>query len=890
MSLQVNTTQAALRPTPFTRQELLNNYWNCAQENIKRHEDKPFIVTTRGALTFGEAKQRASHISAAIKELLAGKTGQGVGLLVKDPLKIVPAMLGAAMSGNYFIPLDVTFPDSTLSAMLETAGITAILSSSQNCERARSFAGNETPVLNLDSIDHATGAPDLSINYKPEDILQILFTSGSTGQPKGAVEDYRYLTRAVFHHLKDDHIEPEDRQLQLSTFTFSGAHVRMFTALVNGHTLYYYDLKADGLPNLPNWIRENKITAFNATPTVFRSLVSIFADDEQFPLIKKISMGGEKRLHKDILAIRKHFPSVEKIRLGFASTETQRVSSSIYPITFDFSQENLPSGLPEDDIKVLIWDENGNPLPQGKEGEIVIYGDSLARGYINNPQLTQERFIPDPENSGWQFYKTSDLGKLLPDGQIVHLGRIDNMVKIKGVRIELDSIENHILSYPGIIQVASRAFETPNGNKKLASYFVAEDGIQVPIPDLRKYLAERLPRHLLPHYLVPLSELPLTGNGKVARTRLPLPQLVRPALPYAYAPPEGALEAQLVQIWEEEIGITGIGATDDFFDVGGDSLIGVLLFARIEETLGRKLPVSILLTASTIRKQAELIQNGQDTGDFSSIIKVNEGGTHTPLFFIPGRGGYPTRILHLAKQIDPQTPIYALQDLSTSKDGQRRVSVETIASIHLNAIREIYPRGPYILVGESMGGKVVYEMAQQLLALDQPEPILFLLDTYNLEELPLKEELYLPYYKMIFQKHVSILLESNWQGRMEYFRFYIRNFWKNFIDYINHQTGKLTKKPSTLPEKVAMLDQANRLASREYNPQSYPGRVILVKATRGPNAHDPSNGWDKVGIGKLVIHPLDCYHGSILFEPAVSGLAKIIQRYINAEAEAAKNK
>lgn len=889
MPRQIDAHQTVPHATPFTREELLLGYWKCAQKNIERFEHKDFIVTTQGKLTFGETRQHANHIFWAIKQLLPPGTGQGIGLLVKNPLKIIPAMLGTAMSGNFFVPLDITFPDSTLSAMMETAGITAILTNSQNSDRAHSFAGSEIPILNLDNIDYTADVPDPELHYAPEDIVQILFTSGSTGQPKGAVEDYRYLTRAVFLHLKDDHIEPEDRQLQLSTFTFSGLHVRMFTALVNGHTLYYYDLKADGLANLPNWMHQNKITAFNATPTVFRNLLSVFGTDEQFPLVTKISMGGEKRLHKDILAVRKHFPSVAKIRLGFASTETQRVSSSIYPITFDFSQENLPSGLPEYDIRVFIWDEDGKPQHQGEEGEIVVYGDSLARGYINNPQLTQERFIPDPQNPGWQYYKTGDLGKILPDGQLVHLGRIDNMVKIKGVRIELDSIENHILSYPGIVQVASRAFDTPRGNKKLASYFVAEQGIQIPVSDLRKYLAERLPRHLLPHYLMPLTELPLTSNGKVARTRLPLPQLVRPALSYAYVAPENELETRLVEIWEEEIGITGIGVTDDFFDVGGDSLIGVLLFARIEEAMGRKLPVSILLTAPTIRKQARLIQSQRGVADFSSIIKVNEGGARTPLFFVPGRGGYPTRILHLAKQIDSQTPIYALQDLATYKNGRRQISIKTIATIHLNAIQEIYPHGPYILVGESMGGKVVYEMAQQLRTLNQPEPILIMLDTYNVEELPLKKKFNLPYYKMLFHKHASILLESNWQGKMEYIRFYQRNFWKKLTHYINRRPGIQKAKTSALPDEVVMLDRANRRANEEYNPQAYPGRVILVKATRGPNAHDPSNGWDRVEIGELVIHPLDCYHGSILFEPAVSKLAKIIQNYIDASISVSKN-
>ena len=343
----------------------------------------------------------------------------------------------------------------------------------------------------------------------------------------------------------------------------------------------------------------------------------------------------------------------------------------------------LPSGKVLNDLKIYIWDTDGKSLSAGQEGEIVVYGDSLARGYINNPELTQARFIPDPDQPGWQYFKTGDLGKLLPGGELLHLGRIDNMVKIKGVRIELSSIENHMLSYPGIILVATKAFDDGRGNGRLAAYYVTEQGIHVPGSDLRKYLADRLPRHLLPHYLISLDEIPLTRNGKVAGTLLPLPQMIRPELPNAFVPPESDLEKKLVEIWEEQIAVEGIGVTDDFFDLGGDSLIGVMVFARIEEALGRNLPVSILLTASTIRKQVDLIQNQQDGHSFDPIIPINVQGNYPPLYFIPGKAGYPTRIRHLAKKSDAGTPVYALQYLSKDGDALGFRSIESMAAYYL---------------------------------------------------------------------------------------------------------------------------------------------------------------------------------------------------------------
>jgi thioesterase domain-containing protein/acyl carrier protein len=595
-------------------------------------------------------------------------------------------------------------------------------------------------------------------------------------------------------------------------------------------------------------------------------------------------LGGEKRLGKDLQAIKKHFTGVERIRLGFSTSETHTVAFTMFLVDFDFEQENLPSGKPCEDLKVFIWDEAGNPLPPGEEGEIVVYGDALTRGYINNPQLTKERFIPDAENPGWQYFKTGDLGKLLPDGQLVHLGRIDNMVKIRGVRIELDSLERHILSYPGIIQVASRAFEDQNGNKKLASYFVAEKGIEIPISDLRKHLAERLPLHLLPHYLIGLEEFPLTGTSKVAISQLPLPQMVRPELSNVYMPPTDDLEQKLVEIWEEQLGIQGIGVTDDFFDVGGDSLLGVLLFVRVEEVMGRNLPVSVLLKAASIRKLAEVIRNEDTSRDFTPIIPINTVGEHPPLFFIPGKGGYPTRIRHLAKHLDPQTPVYALQYLSKRRRRKNLWTIESVAAFYLSEIKKIYPDGPCILAGESSGGKIAFEMAQQLLESGKKTPLLVLLDTYNLEDSVIdyyKSKHNIPFYGMLIKKHISILFQSNWQGKLDYLRFYRATIRQKSRRFLRRRLRSVKKGAmSAFPKNVRQTEQANQQANQAYEVKPYPGRVILFKALRGPRADEPANGWDQVTLGELIIHTLDCYHGSILFDPAVRRLAGILQTYI----------
>jgi acyl-coenzyme A synthetase/AMP-(fatty) acid ligase/thioesterase domain-containing protein/acyl carrier protein len=867
---------------------LLDDFWFYIRKAADQYGDKPYVQTKNGALSF----RQNSHHANVIAEKLGSHFGEerfGVGLFIKDPLTIIPAMLGVMKSGLYFVPLDISFPEKTLLQMYKIGNIKYILTDDPNFQKAKVITSTGMTLINLDDLDFSKVSTDPDVPYSPADIVQIMFTSGSTGTPKGAIEDYRYLARTMMVKLSMNQYTAQDKVLQLSTFTYSAPHLTTFYAMVSGTTLYYHDLLQDGFLELPDIINRENITVYHSTVTVFRNFLRTLHPDMTFPAVRQFRFGGEKRLLEDIKAGRKHFPNAKIIDLGFASTETWAVSTASFPVDYPFDEGQIPAGFPYDDIKLMIWDKDGNELPNGEEGEIVIYGEALARGYIYNPELTEKHFIPDPENPLGQYFKTGDLGKILPDGQLLHLGRIDSMVKIKGVRIELSTLENYILGYPGIVQVASRAIEDEKGGKKLACYYVAEQGIGIPTSDLRQHLAERLPTQQLPHYLIQLEEIPMTRNGKVALTQLPLPKMIRPDLPYPFEPPVDDLEKILLNVWEEQLGITGIGVNDDFFDVGGDSLLGVVLVLAIEEALGKSFPVSMLLQAATIRQQASLIRSGNTEESYNIVLPIHPQGSLPPLFFIPGKGGYPTRIRHLSKTLDPEIPIYAMQDLLNHGDsGTAARQVKSTASLYLSEMRRISPHGPYLLIGESLGGKICYEIAQQLHAQGEDLPLIFMLDTYNFDYSLIddfRRQNNIPYYKMLFQKHLRIWFKSDWDGKKEYIKFYKETFGKKLKRFLDRRLRKVNikeelPKSTLLPENVKQMEREFKEASRNYVPQPYPGKVVLIKALRGPNAYNKTNGWDNVNIGKLVVHQLDCYHGSILFEPAVSQLAEIIQKYI----------
>jgi thioesterase domain-containing protein/acyl carrier protein len=478
------------------------------------------------------------------------------------------------------------------------------------------------------------------------------------------------------------------------------------------------------------------------------------------------------------------------------------------------------------------------------------------------------------------------LGKIRSDGQLVHLGRIDNMVKIKGVRIELESIDKLLSEFPGVVSSASRVVMDRRGNQKLAAYYVPEIGMELTVSDIRKFLTVHLQSQLIPNYIIKLESLPLTPSGKIDRKSLPPPQFVRPNLANPYKPPRDELEKKLVNLWETEIGIEGIGVDDDFFDLGGDSLIGVMLFISIEKALGRSLPVSVLLTAPTIDRQAELIRNSSADDDLSPIIPIRPTGALTPIFFIPGRGVYPTRIRHLAERVSREVPIYALHNLSGGFEMRAFRSMEALAAFYVTIIRKTVSQGPVILIGESMGGKVALEVAQQLIDQGDEVPYLMMLDTFRSRSTNhIGPNYSLGYSGMLVSKHTNILFRSGWKGRLEYLKFYV-GFVKNEIrEFFLRQVGSENLNGSAIPMRLKKLEQAYLKLADTYEPKVYPGKVIMFKALRGGPHEDSANGWDSKAFGDFIIHSLDCYHGSMLFDPAVTEISNIVMQYINRLTE-----
>jgi aspartate racemase len=498
-----------------------------------------------------------------------------------------------------------------------------------------------------------------------------------------------------------------------------------------------------------------------------------------------------------------------------------------------------------------------------------IGGLGLARCYLNRPDLTQTKFIPNPfcDEPQARLYKTGDLGRYLPDGNIEFLGRLDYQVKIRGFRIELGEIEATLTQHPHVREVLVIARDDRPGDKYLVAYVVPDKGQAPTINQLRAFLKQTLPEYMVPSAFVMLDSLPLTANGKIDRKALPLPESTTQEASKTFVAPTDELELQLTKIWEKVLGIRPIGVRDNFFDLGGHSLLAAQLSDQIEKALNKTMPLATIFQAPTVEQLAKILRQEGWSAPWSSVAAIQPGDTKSPLFLCQAVGLYYPLIPYLG----PDQPIYAL--LAQVVEGQPAPPerVEDLAALYIKEMRSLQPEGPYFLGGLSFGGIIAYEMARQLAAQGQNVALLALFDSVlpgASRPLPIHTRAFVHTRNFLqlgpayFLKQLKKKLQQLQETTMRiYGKFYV---------------NRGLPVPHTL-EYFAMRE-VNDEAVRNYVPQVYPGRVTLFKASNRADAttsyFDPELGWGKLAAGGLEIHDVPGDHLEILVEPNVRVLGE----------------
>ncbi|MEH2059373.1 MAG: non-ribosomal peptide synthase/polyketide synthase [Nostoc sp.] len=590
------------------------------EEQVDRTPDAIAVVFDNQQLTYRELNCRANQLAHYLQSLGVGADVL-VGICVERSLEMVVGLLGILKAGGAYVPLDPEYPQDRLSFMLEDAQVSVLLTQQHLVEKLQNHQA-QVVCLNTDwHFISQLNQDNLITEIQATNLVYVIYTSGSTGTPKGVLIAHKGLLNLVLWHQRTFKITSSDKATQLAGTGFDAAAWELWPYLTAGASLYL--VKSEILPspvNLRDWLISHQITiSFVPTP-IIQELLSLEWTMESLAL-RYVLTGGDK--------LNQYPPASVPFQVvnNYGPTENTVVTTSGLVVAKKQDQTSPSIGRPIDNTHIYILDKYLQPVPIGVTGELHIGGAGLARGYLNRSELIQEKFIPNPfKNSKFKIqnsklYKTGDLARYLPDGNIEYLGRIDNQIKIRGFRIELGEIEAILSHHPGVRENVVVAREDIPGEKRLVAYFVPQLEQTPTTNDLRIFLKEKLPQYMVPSAFVRLECLPLTPNGKVDRKALPVPDSHNTQLAVNFVAPRTPVEKVLADIWANVLHLEHVGVLDNFFELGGHSLSTIRVMSQVNETFQMKLPLRHLFTAPTI---AELAQTIESTPGTDSTVSANE--------------------------------------------------------------------------------------------------------------------------------------------------------------------------------------------------------------------------------------------------------------------------
>ena len=569
------------------------------------------------------------------------------------------------------------------------------------------------------SLGPGTNPDPAVLGLTPSHLAYVIYTSGSTGQPKGVMVAHQEVVNFLQSMARKPGLHAHDTVLATTSLSFDIAGLELYLSLSVGAriVLVRREVTQDGAA-LARLIDASSATVMQATPATWRLLLKARWQPRRE---LKLLCGGEalsRQLAETLLA---HCGELWNL---YGPTETTIWSTAGQMVV---GQAGITVGRPIANTRVYILDAAGAPVPAGVTGQLHISGCGVARGYLGRPDLTAERFVPDPFGEpGSRMYQTGDLARWRPDGSIELLGRNDHQVKVRGFRIELAEIEAALRSHPEVCEAVVLAREDGPGDTRLVGYVIGEVVPEV----LRQHLASRLPQYMVPAVYVTLDALPLTPNGKIDRRALPAPSDTAFGQ-HAYEPPEGELESTLATIWAQTLGIECVGRHDSFFDLGGHSLLALQAMSRLSKRLEREVPVHLLFANPTVAAMAGRIGNPEGPQEFRNRVAVRTSGSGVPLFTLHAGDGEVGYAFDLAPHLPEEHPLYALAAIGFGDGEAPLSSVEAMAALYVRAMRQVQPHGPYHLIGWSAGGMIACEIAAQLLGAGEAVGFLGVIDTLS---------------------------------------------------------------------------------------------------------------------------------------------------------------
>jgi len=587
----------------FTQEEVEQSITDRFELQVAKYADQIAVKTKDQALTYDALNKMANRTARAILAQ-GGEGNEPVALLLEQSGAATAAVLGVLKACRIYVPLDPSYPRPRLTAILEDSQASLILTDSRNLSLAKELASGGPALLKVDELDVSLSAENLGLSISPDAVAAIFYTSGSTGQPKGVMQSHRSVLHRVMIDTDNFHICPDDRLSLLSSPIYSVSLRNLFGALLNGAALCPFNIEEEGLANLADWLIQEKITIYFSVPTVFRHFTDSLVGGEHFSMLRLIYLAGEAATKRDVELYKKHFSPDCILVNSLASNEAGIIRQYFIDKETEIEGTIVPAGYEVDGKEILVLNDAGQEVGCNEVGEIAVKSRYLSPGYWRKPELTSAAFLPDPEGGDRRVYLTGDLGRMLPDGCLIHLGRNDTQVKIRGIKIEVSEIEMALLEHPAVKEAVVLARQDQLGDKCLVAYVVPARHPAATINALRRALAERLPDYMVPSAFVFLDALPVTPNGKVDRVALPAPGRARPELEVGFMAARTRVEDTLAGFWAEALGLDQVGIHDDFFELGGHSLLAIEVISRINDAFNVNLSLGSLYETPTVAELA----------------------------------------------------------------------------------------------------------------------------------------------------------------------------------------------------------------------------------------------------------------------------------------------
>ena len=797
------------------------------------------------------------------------RPGQIVAISLDRTPELIASLFAVLQCGASYVPIDTNYPDGRLNLMIEDSDAAFYIGSNLKIN----FPNNAVSLTIASILESMRDLPVEPVNLMvpTESAAYIIYTSGSTGKPKGVQVAHCNVINLVYSMAKEPGICAADKIFSITTISFDAMVMEIFLPLLHGACVVLVDeeTRRDGNLLLEK-ADKDKITMMWGTSSIWHILID---SGWEKPLNIKALIGGEPvpmPLAHQLLS------KCNELWNIYGPTETT-VCSLLTQITL--SDNPITIGRPIANTNVYLLDANRKPVNEGQVGEIVIAGDGVSLGYLNRPDLNNERFLTNPFNLelGGKMYLSGDLGKLLPNGQVQCLGRIDHQVKVRGYRIELGEIEQALLSIDGI-KTAVVIAETD-----ILIAFIEVDSEMATEKDQirlwRTELASQLPSFMVPHDFNILEKLPTTLSGKIDRKAL---------LNYKsnkiieYTEPRNETEKIVETIWKESLNREKIDIFSNFFEIGGHSLIAVRVMNKIQQQTGKKLPLSSLFEHSTIAELAQLLDTDKEIySDY--LVPIKPEGSKPPLFMVHGAGLNILNFRNVIGHFDDDQPVYGIQGIGPNGYDNWFESIEEMAACYIESIIKTNPKGPYALAGFSFGGAVAFEMARQLKEQGKKVSIVALLDSYV-------DSSY--YYPSLVQKKLLRYCDRTYR-RLDYLLEMLTS-WKGFKlrakakkDYILKmyfgQKEVLSEQEALALEEFTIANSmVNKIVDRYHlKPQNFEVDLFRAKDDLEYKLDPEHMGWKKAALKGVNIHNVPGDHLSIVDPPNDKVLAKMIQEILD---------